>query len=160
MKYIFYIFFYFIVNYNLLCQITNAWSNPINITILNSEKDDYAPQYNRFTNQVFFNSERLGYSFFYITNYQNETFSEPVFLKSPINKQRNNQNYISFIDENTAYYTSFRRTKTYPKFTIYKSNYIKNNWLEGYIDDTLNINDNNFQLTISPDGSSAVFCRI
>jgi len=157
MKYIFYIFFYFIVNYNLLCQITNAWSNPINITILNSEKDDYAPQYNRFTNQVFFNSERLGYSFFYITNYQNETFSEPVFLKYPINKQRNNQNYISFIDENIAYYTSFRRTKTYPKFSIYKSNYTKNNWLDGYIDDTLNINDNNFQLTISPDGSSAVF---
>lgn len=161
MKYIIYLFIYFIVNYNLLCQITSIWSNPINISILNSDKDDYAPQFNKFTNQLFFNSERLGYSFFYTTIYQNETFSEPIFLKSPINKQRNNQNYISFIDENTAYYTSFRRTKTYPKFTIYKSNYIKNNWLDGYIDDTLNINDNNFHLTISPDGSSAVFvgCR-
>jgi hypothetical protein len=136
----------------------NDWSEPVNISELNSDEDDFAPVWNKFQNQFYFNSTRSGYSYFYTASFlKQQKFSEPVLLKSSLNKTGNNQSYITFLSADEAYLATFRKIENRPVMNIFKTFYRKNSWTEAVFEENLNNNSFSSYPSISPDGSTLVF---
>ena len=84
------------------------WLEPVNISNLNSAYDDFAPSWNNFEKQLYFNSTRSGYSYFYTTKMMDSLhFLEPELVKSELNKLNSNQSYITFFSSQTAYLSAY-----------------------------------------------------
>lgn len=131
---------------------------PRNCEPLNSSMDDFAPSWNIYLSQLYFNSTRDGYSKFYTSKRLDSIdFDSPKLLISEINKNRNNQSYITFLSKDEALYSTFRSTETQSFLNIFKSVYIRQGWSEPIKDDNLISDSFSAQPTISPDGSVLVF---
>lgn len=88
-------------------NISVGFQTPQNLSSLNSKSDDFAPTFNKFENRLYFNSTRTGYSCFYIASLdENDSilFADYKILRSPINEEKQNCSYISFIDEKMLCY--------------------------------------------------------
>ncbi len=135
-----------------------VWSEPMNIEILNSEANEFAPSWNKYEQFLYFNSDKYGYSEFYITEYKADMgFTKPFLAKGSINKSKNNQSYISFIDQNEAVFSSYRMTEKRPYLNLHSCKRKKNEWGET---STINELAGDFfaaHPTISPDGKTMIF---
>jgi len=136
------------------------WSEPINIEVLNSASDDFAPQFNKFDSTLYFNSNRKGNSLFYTSvlnlNYE---FSRPSLIDDGINSTAKNQSYITFLSKDIAYFTSFNKTQRGSVLNIFESRLQKNTWQKGMLLDCLKTEDFRFQPTISPNGNFMIFAQ-
>lgn len=136
------------------------WSNPVNIELLNSASDDFAPQFNQFENTLYFNSTRTGKSLFFKSDVNtNNEFGPPYLIEDGINSTMQNQSYISFINEELAYFTSFNKTQRGAVFNIFESRKQKNTWQKGTIIENLKTDDFRFHPTVSPNGNFIIFAQ-
>jgi len=135
-----------------------SWTEPVNINILNSEKDDFAPVWNRFTNKLYFNSEVSGYSNFYLTEPSSSNmFSTPILAKGEINQSRSQQSYITFESRNLAYLSTFRQFSERSYLNIFQTRKKKGEWIKAFAVDSLIKPVFMAHPTVSPDGSILIF---
>lgn len=142
------ILFLFVSN-NLLSN-TN-WSEPRIITELNSKSNDFAPIYNKFDSTIYFNSQREGTSYWYITKLSSGGFEFLGKLNSPINKKGNDQSYFTFISKNKAIFNTFSIINGNLSQDLYYSYYNKRSWSDGELIKELADNNFNMQATVSGD---------
>lgn len=151
-------FFLIISETNFGQTIITRWSDPVNLTQLNSKEDEFAPSWNPFENRFYFNSTRDRYSYFYTANLIDSiNFTQPEKLKDKININRNNQAYISFYNSNKAFLSTFRLAPKRSYLNIYQSDRKRGVWTEPYILDSLQFDAFVSHLTISSDGSFVIF---
>lgn len=150
--------FWFIIAKYISLSIEPQWSNPVNIIEINSDKDDFAPQWNQFEGRLYFSSNRKGKSKFYVSEFnQFQKFSLPKELEDPINKATRNVSYIRFINETEAILNAFRRGKIQAYINIFYSQRIANQWQKPIPLDSLQCECFVLHPTISPDGTFMVF---
>ncbi len=134
------------------------WSDPVNISNLNSSEDDFAPSWNQFENLLYFNSSKSGYSKFYFAKYLGDgKFSDPELVPGDLNQPSNNQSYISFFSEEKAYLSSYRQGDYRSYMNIFQTTRKKKSWTKPLIADSLGYDTFVSQPTISPDGTFMVF---
>ena len=152
-----YILFFLIVSFTEGQQLFLKWTNPLNVTILNSSEDDFAPVWNKLDSSLYFNSTRDGLSKFYNAKLiDSNKFEKPHLLKGEINNTGSNVSFISFIAEDRAYLSTFRFNNVRPYFNIFETILTREGWSAPLPVDNL-INDyNTLQPTISPDGKMLV----
>lgn len=139
-------------------SVNRAWSVPSNLGVLNSNKDDFAPHYNKYLDLLYFNSDRDGKSYFYFSIMQNTgSFNVPKILNSVINVNNKNQSYITCPSEKEAYFSSYRKSSKQSYLNIFRSTFQKNNWTEPLIVDSIAFDGFCSHPTVSPDGKLMVF---
>lgn len=160
MKFLIKILLLFLVISSVSAKRSNraTWSEPENLMILNSSSDDFAPSWNSFEKTLYFNSTRKKYSYFY----QSKTndfigFSSPKLVKGELNKNRNNQSYISFLTDEEAYLSTFRLSESGNYLNIYRTFKIRQSWDAPIIVDSLKTDNFCSHPTISPSGEYMVF---
>jgi WD40-like Beta Propeller Repeat len=133
---------------------SQSWEEPVSITNLNSPADDYAPSYNRFDGKLYFTSERnSGNASFYI--FQDSVVSK---MRGNINQENENQMYVSFSSDKTAYYSAFVSNGIQYVQKIFVSKFIKNSWQKGTLVEKLDLGGFSSQPSISPNGEFIIFC--
>ncbi|TAL70296.1 MAG: exo-alpha-sialidase [Bacteroidetes bacterium] len=157
-KFIFYILLILLTTGLYSQKLSFKWSEPVNLSELNTSANDFAPSWNRYENFLFFNSDISGYSKFYSVKYNGTSkFSEPKPIAGDINQSRNNQSYISFESSEEAYLSTFRLTEKRSYLNIYHTKYRKMSWSKPVIADSLQFDAFTSHPTISPDGSIMIF---
>jgi len=141
-----------------LAQTLPKWSDPVNLQILNTSEDDFAPSWNQFENVLYFNSTLTGYSkFYYSKELDTGKFSIPELVPGEINQPVNNQSYITFASEDRAYISTYRMGSFRPYTNIFQTIKKKMSWTKPLPADSLIYDTFVSQPTISPDGSFMVF---
>ncbi len=134
------------------------WSEPVNISVLNTKGNDFAPSWNRFDNILYFNSDISKYSMFYTSHeIGNGEFSPPKLLNDEINQHENNQSYITFESNDLAYLSTFRLNQKRSYLNIFQTKYNRQNWNKPALADSLTFDAYTAQPTVSPDGTIMVF---
>jgi hypothetical protein len=129
----------------LFSQEDRRWQQPQNITIMNTNEDDFAPSWNPYQNLLYFNSNISGYSQFYFTrihqqdvsNQDSVYFDKPELVGGPINQKGNNQSYITFASSEIAYLTSFHQAESRSHLNLFATYYKKKQWTKPIIIDNL-----------------------
>ncbi len=106
---------------------------PVNVSVLNTASDDFAPSWNSFTSTLYYTSKIEGTEKLYTSNKNADGFfQDSKYLVAPINTIHDNISYINFLSEDKSYFSSFLQTKTQPKLQIFYSNFKKKAWSEGF----------------------------
>ncbi|NOZ46710.1 MAG: hypothetical protein GXO79_07990 [Chlorobi bacterium] len=156
-KFIKYIVVIFLLNFGLLFAKSH-WGSPIDISILNSAKDEFAPIWNKFQNKLYFNSNRSGFSLFYYTEFNVATiFSPPKIVAGELNQKKSNQSYITFEKKDLAYISAFRQFDNRSYLNIFQTRLKKNSWLKAFDIDSLKLPMFMAQPTVSPNGTFLIF---
>jgi hypothetical protein len=148
--------------FKIISQINDfEWSYPINLEILNSKFDDFAPVWNSSRKILFFNSTRTGNSKFFISTLDaNNSFITPKLMTDNLNNSSSNQSYITFdSQEESAYFTASVITKRGSVFNIFKTRFNKNNWETGELVKELSTDNFCFHPTIAPNGQFMIFSQ-
>lgn len=152
-------FLFFIPLLSLNAQVEELkWAQPVNISRLNSEKDDFAPIWDSLRNTMYFNSERNSYSFFYSSSFNEEgDFLAPEIIKGGINESGKNQSFISLKGENSAILSTFRMSERRSYLNLFESSYIKRSWSKPELIAELQADCFMSHPAVSPDGSYMIF---
>lgn len=145
-----------IINFDIFSQDLK-WNYIQNISILNSQSDDFAPSWNKFEQKLYFNSNRDSYSKFYISSLINENFSIPSKVEGDINLHKNNQAYICFESPIKAYISTFKMYDGKPYLNIFQTYKKRQTWLSILEVDSLQMKHFCGQATISPDTKTMIF---
>lgn len=141
--------FFLISSFILVAQDKEIiWGDVVNCSELNSSSNEFAPSWNRFENQLYFNSDRSGSSKFYIAQY-GESLILSGLLEAEINEGSTNRSYITFLNRDEAYITSYISNKGFPLANIFTTKIHKNQWSREFVVDEINTNDFNSQPSIS-----------
>ena len=146
------IFVFILLSINLHSE---QWGEVKLIDSLNSQKDDYSPNFNENLNKFYFASNRSGKSYIYHCNLAD--YSEKEILKGGINLTSKNSNYISFVNKNRAVFSSFRMGKRQAYQNLFYSNYQKQSWTKGTLIEELSGEYFISHPTVSPDGNTMIF---
>ena len=148
-----------LISFNLTAQTNNyKWSDPVNLSELNTEGNDFAPSWNKFEDVLFFNSDISKYSKFYSAKLIDKVkFSEPKLVAGDINQSRNNQSYITFESRDDAYISTFRLAENRSYLNIYQTRYRKMSWNKPVLADSLQFDAFTSHPTVSPDGTIMIF---
>lgn len=138
-------------------RAADTWSEPANLDMLNTNKDEFAPSWNRFEGRLYFNSDRSGYSMFFVSSGEEGEFGGARLLPDPVNSSGNNQSYISFLSTEVAYLSTFRLSERRSYLNIFKSFRKKNSWGEPMSLDSLVSDAFVSHPAISPDGRAMIF---
>ena len=134
------------------------WPEPVNLSELNTEENDFAPSWNKYDNVLYYNSDISKYSKFYSSKInENGKFSEPKPVAGDINQSRNNQSYITFNSRDVAYISTFRLTDSRSYLNIYQTKYRRMSWNKPVIADSLQFDSFTSHPTVSPDGTIMIF---
>jgi hypothetical protein len=134
------------------------WGNPTDIRSINSTEDDFAPQWNKFENRLYFSSLRKGKSKFFVSQLdENGNFTSPIELKDPLNRATGNVSYISFLSETEAVLNAYRQGLRQAYLNIFHSLRRGGNWLKPILLDSLQCECFVLHPTISPDGTFIIF---
>ncbi len=135
-----------------------SWSEPVNVTSLNTSADEFAPVWNRFQEQLYFNSTISGYSkFYFVTPDLNFNFTDYKIVEGEINLPRNNQSYLTFETNDIAYLSSYRKYPERSYLNIFQTRKKKNSWLKPFDIDSLISPVYMGHPTVSSDGSTLIF---
>lgn len=108
----------------------DSWRTPENIAILNTDKDEFAPFYDKLNSKLFFNSTITGKSQLYWTEFNGSDFSKPLLHKSKLNNAYEHRSYFHFASNGKVYFSKFRRTNKFPVLNLAYSEINKNNFIE------------------------------
>lgn len=137
-------------------QIFAQWSSPVNISGLNSEKDDFAPAISP-DGTFYFNSERGGWSQFFTSHFDKfGVFSAPEFVHGALNKPHSNQSYIAF-SPTEIYFSTFRQTERRPLLNLFSIAKQGNIWSNPSPIESLNEDAFSAHPAFSPSGKLLVF---
>ncbi len=135
-----------------------VWETPVNCEELNTKEDDFAPAWDPYENQLYFNSIRSGYSYYFKTEFSDSLeFEEPVKLKGAINRKNNNQSYFTFLNSEEALISTFRLTPARSYLNIFKAVKEKQAWSEPFVLDSLKCDCFTSHPTVSPSGNVMIF---
>jgi len=158
MKFLLFIFIIFSIIQGLCKSQELIWTEPVNLNSLNTKNDDFAPVWNRFQEQLYFNSNSSGFSKFYFSIPDaNLNFTNYKLVEGDINEPRNNQSYITFETNEIAYLSSFRKYPERSNMNIFQTRKKKNAWLKSFDVDSLIYQVFMGHPTVSPDGSILIF---
>ncbi len=148
-------------------QERRRWDEPVNITTLNTDRDEFAPAWSPLEKLLYFNSTADGYSKFYTARYEpprdQKRDAKPVFsnrdlVRTTLNAPRNNQSFVTFAKDGSVYFSTFRLTKTRPLLNIYQAARRNGSlWEQPEAVAALNTDDFNAHPTLSPSGKTIVF---
>jgi len=142
---------------NVLAQDLQ-WGNANNIRNINSTEDEFAPQWNKFENRLYFSSLRKGKSKFFVSLLDtNGNFTSPVELKDPLNRTTGNVSYISFLSETEAILNAYRQGLRQAYLNIFYSVRRGGNWFKPISLDSLQCECFVLHPTVSPDGTFIIF---
>lgn len=148
----------FFLSFNLSFASSVMYLEPINLYRLNSEKDEFAPSWNKFTNKLFFTSNRTGKEKLYTTTKDaDKHFNDATILEDPINSSHDNVSYIDFISKDKAFFSTFFKYQDQSHLQLFYSNYSKKAWSEGFPIENLASDKFMGQCSVSPDGSQMIF---
>ncbi|MFH1050510.1 MAG: hypothetical protein V1779_06215 [bacterium] len=134
------------------------WNEQVNLTLLNTRSDDFAPVWNRFQEQLYFNSCVSGFSKFYHSIPDaNFNFLDYKLVEGEINLPRSNQSYITFETNDISYISSYRQYPGRSYMNIFQTRKKKNTWLKPFGVDSLIYPLFMAQATVSPDGTMLIF---
>ncbi|MCX7909822.1 MAG: hypothetical protein N2560_09975 [Ignavibacteria bacterium] len=153
-------FFFLFLSFELSTLFSNEydWGNATNIREINSAKDDFAPQWNKFERRLYFASNRKGTAKFYVSNFDNNfNFSTPKEIQDPINRTTRNVSYLSFISETEAILNAFRKGAVQAYLNIFYTQRRLGTWQKPIPLDSLQCECFVLHPTISPDGSFLIF---
>lgn len=155
LKYIAILFFCSVLTYaNVL------FDEPINLSQVNTESNEFAPSWNIYDNRLYFTSDENGNEKLFVTSINLENvLQEPKKLKNPINNAHKNLSYISFLSEDKAYFNSFTFKNGQPQLQIFYSNYKKQSWSEGFILEDIENSKFTGHCTVSDDKNQLIFTR-
>ena len=157
-KYIYLMLIYIVAGCFTLFADEVHWSEPVNITNLNSSADDFAPAWDRYRNIMYFNSESSSRSLYYnVEIIDSNTFSEPKPALGRINNKSENQSFFSLINENSALISRFRMGNRRSYLNIYETNYRKKSWEEPLLVESLSTDNFVSHPSVSPDATYMVF---
>ena len=106
---------------------------PVNVSVLNTASDDFAPSWNLYTSTLYYTCKIGGTEKLYTSSLNADGFfQEGKYLEAPINTIHENISYINFLSEDKAYFSSFLQTKNQPRLQLFYSNYKKKAWSEGF----------------------------
>ncbi len=142
------------INFQISLASEPEWTNPINLRELNSSKDDFAPQWNRFERRLYFASNRIGNSKFFVSDLN---FVSPKELTDPINKNTRNVSYISFFSETEAVLNAFRKGNVQAYLNVFYTQRLAGQWQRPTPLDSLQCDCFVLHPTISPSGTSIIF---
>ncbi len=135
-----------------------TYTHPVNCTALNTSADEFAPVWNPYDERLYFNSTKSGKSMFYKSRREDSTgFSDPDKLLDPLNVDRNNQSYITFINSNEALLSTFKLYASRSYLNLFKTYREKNSWVEPVALDSLNAPAFLMHPSVSPDGNILVY---
>lgn len=162
-KLLYILIFFIITNNSAISQPRFMnWIKPQNLDNLNTKADDFSPSYNRWSNKLYYNSTIGNKSLFYFCDFIStkeisECFSTPKLMTDQINRTSKNQTYITFQNEETAYFTSFAMTSEGSVMNIFQSRFLKNNWQKGELVRSLKSDFFRFNPTVSPSGKTMIY---
>jgi hypothetical protein len=134
------------------------WTEPENIQLLNTQSNDFAPIWNRYDSLFYFNSEISGFSEFYFADYSFGRFGKSNWVKGELNKKNSNQSYITFVTEDRALLSAYRKSKDGKSYiNVFQSGRKRDVWLPPIPVDSLLSNNFCGHTTISEDGSAIFF---
>src|SRR6056300_185440 len=104
-----------IIIYILVTLISSLYLNgnvlfdePINLTQINTEYNEFAPSWNNYDERLYLTSDKSGNEKLYVSQFNIEqVLSEPKFLNSPINTAHKNLSFISFLSPEKAYFSTY-----------------------------------------------------
>lgn len=147
-----------ITNINVLSASNVMYLEPINIKVLNSSDNEFSPSWNSFNSTLFFTSTRDKNEKLYTSNKNADGFLQaPNFLDNPINIFHKNISYITFLNEEKAYFSSFLFDGNKPRLQLFYSNYKKKAWSEGFPIEEFNNDKFVGHSSISSDGNQIAF---
>lgn len=150
--------FIFSLNNSFSQNGSKRWGEPTNLTILNSNSDDFAPFFLKENNLLIFNSDKDGKTYFYSSNLlDNGGFSEPKLMKSAMNVMSNHQSYFTSPDGKEAYFSTYRKSSKQSYLNIFRTIYNKNRWSDPFPVDSLICDAFCSHVTVSPNGNLMVF---
>lgn len=133
------------------------WTNPVNLSILNTIEADFAPIFNRFDNRLYFNSTRAGLSKFYFADrIDTLSFSSPKLVAGDINKSKNHVSFMTFVAGDRAYLSTFRMNSHRPFFNIFESVLTSDGWSAPLSIENLIKDYNCLHPAVSPNGQMLV----
>lgn len=158
---------------------TTQYSEPINIEIINTKYDEFAPNIlpdlinsinsNNAANQkLIFNSNREKNTYFYTSEIKTNTqdtlsFDVPLFFNSDFNIKKTSQSYISFErynNSNRAYISKFTKYNGKYVLNIYYTIFKKQSWSEGIEIEVLKLPVFSSHPTISAGGDYIIFTSV
>jgi hypothetical protein len=138
-------------------QLFLKWTNPTNLSILNSAKNDFAPAWNKFEKTLYFNSNRDGKSKFYKSLLiDSNSFDKPNLIKGELNETGENVSFIAFFAEDRAYISTFRMNTFRPFFNIFETVLTREGWSAPLPVSNFIADFNTLHPTVSPDGNMLV----
>ena len=138
-------------------QFELKWSEPVNLIQLNSSSDDFAPSWNKFSEKLYFNSERSGKTIFYLTELNDSTgFTNTIRLENGLNRGDNNS-YISFYSENEALISSYQNYSRRSYQNIFQIFEKRKEWTKPVFVESLGFEGFVSHPSISPSGKLLVF---
>lgn len=156
---------FLLILFYLCCAILNLnaqefylrWTNPINLSNLNSTKADFAPIWNRFDNRLYFSSTRDALSKFYFADrIDSMSFSGPSMIDGEINNTKNHVSFLSFVAEDRVYLSTFRMNAKRPFFNIFESILTAEGWSAPLTIENLIKEFNCLHPAVSPNGQMLV----
>lgn len=114
-----------------ICLAASEWQELEALTVLNTDHDEFAARLMPDGKGIIFNSNNSNYSKFYISNYESNIFSVPQLAKGDLNKERNNQSYIAFANEQGGYYSTFKQFKKKSVMRIFSFRAANGQYLKG-----------------------------
>jgi hypothetical protein len=134
------------------------WSEPKNITTLNSAADDFAPVWNNAESTLYFNSVRSGKSKFYISKIEDGgVFSVPVQIRGGLNASNGNVSFITFYDESEATLSAYRMSGRRSYLNLFSSQKKRGAWTEPIPLESLACECFCSHPTVSPNGKMLVY---
>lgn len=141
-----------------MCGSDLMYLDPINIGILNTSSDEFAPSWNQYTSTLFLTSNKSGKEKLYTTTKNADGFFEAAdYLDNPINKIHDNVSFINFISEDKAYFSTFLFDGVKSKLQLFYTNFKKKAWTEGFIVEEFTSEKFVGHNSISNDGNQLAF---
>jgi hypothetical protein len=156
-----------IIIYILVTLISSLYLNgnvlfdePINLTQINTEYNEFAPSWNNYDERLYLTSDKSGNEKLYVSQFNIEqVLSEPKFLNSPINTAHKNLSFISFLSPEKAYFSTYTFKNGQPQLQLFYTNYKKQSWSEGFIIEELENPKFTGHSTISESNNQLIFTQ-
>ncbi len=154
----------FIIYIILFCTAQSIFGSnimylePINVSVLNTVSDDFAPSWDKYTSTLYYTSKVSGSEKLYTSDKNTDGFfQEGKYLEAPINTIHDNISYISFLSPEKAYFSTFLQAKKQPRLQLFYSNHKKKAWSEGFPIEEFASDNFVGHSSISPDQNQLVF---
>jgi len=108
----------------------NQWSEPLNLSVVNSDSNEFYISFAANGNLYFSSSRQggLGEEDIYVSHYENDRYAQPVNLGAEINSSGSDHDPLIERDERFLIFTSSERKDSYGEADLYAATRHENRW--------------------------------